>query len=69
MRWVDAQVSSDQDETESGSLWGGEPPARFAGHTRQDLLQELERELRGVDILRVADSQWLAVIYGNSSKS
>ena len=41
------------------SQWGGEPPARFAQRTSQQLFEELDRELREVDVLRVVDTQWL----------
>ena len=46
------------DSAES-SLWGGEPPAAFAGRTRQQLFEDLDRELREVEMVRVVDSQWL----------
>jgi hypothetical protein len=61
MRWVDAEATGLQGKEPAGppSLWGGEPPARFAEATRQQLLQQLERELRDVDVLRVTDSEWL----------
>ena len=41
------------------SQWGGEPPARFAERTPQQLFEQLDRELREVEVLRVVDSQWL----------
>ena len=41
------------------ALWGGEPPARFAERTPQHLFEQLDRELREVEVLRVVDSQWL----------
>ena len=63
MRCLDTRVTGVQrDElTDSAEMsqWGGEPPARFAERTPQQLLEELDRELREVDVLRVVDSQWL----------
>ena len=41
------------------SPWGGEPPARFPERTPQQVFEELDRELREVEVLRVVDSQWL----------
>lgn len=63
MRWLDSQATGEPREelAESAetSLWGGEPPARFAERTPQQLLEQLDRELREVDVLRIVDSQWL----------
>jgi hypothetical protein len=64
MRCLDTQVTGwrhhgSAESTES-SPWGGEPAARFAERTPQQLFEELDRELRDVDVLRVVDSQWLA---------
>ena len=63
MRCLDTQVTGgprdeavDSAET---SLWGGEPPARFAERTPQQLFEQLDRELREVEVLRVVDTQWL----------
>ena len=64
MRCLDTQVTGCQhnDSAESAERvqWGGEPPARFAECTPQQLFEELDRELREVEVLRVVDSQWLA---------
>jgi hypothetical protein len=41
------------------SPWGGEPPAKFAGRSREQLFEALDRELREVEVLKVVNSQWL----------
>ena len=63
MRCLDTQVTAPQpdnppDSTEE-SPWGGEPPARFAEHSREQLFEDLDRELREVEILRIVNSHWL----------
>ena len=64
MRYLDTQVTSGQRDESAASAetspWGGEPPARFAARTSQQLFEELDRELREVEVLRVHDSHWLA---------
>ena len=46
-------------EPSEASLWGGEPPARFTGPTREELFDALDLELREVEVLRVVNTQWL----------
>ena len=41
------------------SPWGGEPPARFAGRSREQLFEALDVELRTIEVLKVVNSQWL----------
>ena len=65
MRCLDTQVTGEQPNEESAdstetSPWCGEPPARFPERTPQHVLEELDRELREVEVLRVVGSQWLA---------
>jgi hypothetical protein len=38
---------------------GGEPPARFAGRSREQLFEALDRELLDVEVLKVVNSRWL----------
>lgn len=63
MRCLDAQVTGgERDESADSSepsQWGGEPPARFLERAPRQLFEELDRELREVEVLRVVDSQWL----------
>jgi hypothetical protein len=63
MRYLDTQVTgrqnNDSADPAESSQWGGEPPARFAERTPQQLFEELDRELREVEVLRVVDRQWL----------
>ena len=64
MRCLDTQVTGQPNEEPADSAetspWGGEPPARFSERTPQHVLEELNRELRDVEVLRVVGSQWLA---------
>lgn len=63
MQCVDAQMTGPQPEdpgdTAETSAGEGEPPARFAGRSREQLLEALDRELREVEVLKVVNSQWL----------
>ena len=63
MQCLDTQVTGAPGEEPADSAevsrWGGEPPAVFARRTRQQLFEDLDRELHDVDVLRVVDSQWL----------
>ena len=43
-----------------GDPSAGEPPAVFDRRTTRQLFDHLERELAGVDVLRVIDARWLA---------
>ena len=60
---MDAQATGSQLEdpadTAGTSAGEGEPPARFAGRSREQLLEALDRELREVEVLKVVNSQWL----------
>ena len=61
MRVVDTQLVS----PEAGNLSGdepveGEPPAVFDTRTAEQVFAELERDLRGVDVVRVVGTEWLA---------
>ena len=63
MQCLDAQVTEPQpedpaDATEA-SACGGEPPARLAGRSREQLFEALDRQLREVEVLKVVNSQWL----------
>ena len=63
MQCLDAQVTGPQPEdpadTTETSACGGEPPARFAGRSREQLFEALDRDLREVEVLKVVNSQWL----------
>jgi hypothetical protein len=59
MRVVDTQRVSASDG-DAGDRWDGEPPAVFDAVTTDQLFADLEQELRGVDVVRVADLSWLA---------
>jgi hypothetical protein len=57
MRVVDTQLVSAQAGDEPG---GGEPPAVFDTRTTEQVFADLERSLRGVDLVRVVGAEWLA---------
>ena len=63
MQCVDAQATGSrlEDPADTAEHWRvrGEPPARFAGRSREQLFEALDRELRDVEVLKVVNSQWL----------
>src|SRR5437899_1712837 len=62
MRQLDIRLTgrrSDVDFAE-GDPSAGEPPAVFDRRTTRQLFDHLERDLAGVDVLRVVDARWLA---------
>jgi hypothetical protein len=44
----------------AGDPSAGEPPAVFDQRTTRQLFDSLQRDLEGVDVLRVVDARWLA---------
>ena len=61
MRVVDTQLVS----ARTGGLprdepFDGEPPAVFDARTTEQVFADLERDLRGVDLVRVVGAEWLA---------
>jgi hypothetical protein len=62
MRCLDALESSGGAAASEASVhepWMGEPPSVFALPTADDLLRQVEEDLRQVQRLRVLDSEWL----------
>lgn len=62
MRYVDAQAIAGQLGDEPGAVgepWDGEPPTVIEARTSEELFQDLDRDLRDADVLRVLDSSWL----------
>jgi hypothetical protein len=62
MQCLDTEMTGLQPEDvadRSETSPGGEPPARFAGRSRDQLFEALDRELREVEVLKVVNSQWL----------
>jgi hypothetical protein len=63
MQCLDAQVTGPQLEdtvdTAETSAGEGEPPARFARRSREQLFEALDRELREVAVLKIVNGQWL----------
>ena len=58
MRVVDSQLMRGSNMG-SDDPWAGEPPRVVDEITTHELFADLERELRGVDVLRVMDAAWL----------
>jgi hypothetical protein len=58
MRVVDTQLVSAQPGDLSGDE-PGEPPAVFDTRTTEQVFADLERDLRGVDLVRVVGAEWL----------
>ncbi len=63
MQCLDAGVTGPQLEdpvdTAETSAGEGEPPARFAGRSREQLFEALDRELREVAVLKIVNGRWL----------
>lgn len=60
MRFLDAQVTcAPQEDGSGGEMWSGEPPAVFERRTPEQLFDDIELDLHGIDVLRVADASWL----------
>ena len=57
MRVVDTQLVSAQARGDDPGE--GEPPAVFETRTTEQVFADLERDLRGVDLVRVAGAEWL----------
>lgn len=64
MRCLDARAAggpqADQIDSAGSESWDGEPPAVLEARTPRQLFDDLDGELRGVDVLRVTDTAWLA---------
>src|SRR5713226_1207574 len=62
MRQLDIRLTGRRPEIDfpDGDPCAGEPPAVFDERTTRQLFDSLERDLDGVDVLRVVDARWLA---------
>ena len=63
MRYLDSEcLAGAEPETSvfDHEPWMGEPPAVFARPTATELLDQIENDLRDVDVLRVLDGEWLS---------
>ena len=61
MHVLDAQLTCEPHEKADGDGSGcGEPPAVFAQRTPAQLFEEIDRDLHGVDVLRITGAGWLA---------
>ena len=64
MRYLDSRnfaLEADPIAAVAAEPWDGERPAVLGARSTQQLFDDLEGELRGVDVLRVIDTSWLAV--------
>jgi len=68
MRQLDIRLTGRRPEIDfpDGDPSAGEPPAVFGRRTTGQLFDNLERDLEGIDVLRVVDARWLA---GNDLRS
>ena len=48
-------------ESEVDAQWDDEPPVVFGERTTQQLFREVERGLHNADVVRVVETEWLAV--------
>jgi hypothetical protein len=61
MHVLDAQLTCEpREKTDGNGSWSGEPPAVFARRTPAQLFDEIDRDLSGVDVLRITGAGWLA---------
>ena len=62
MRQLDIRLTGRRPEIDvpGGDPWAGEPTAVFDRRTTRQLFDDLERDLEGIDVLRVVDARWLA---------
>lgn len=60
MRYLDTQRPGRPDIGVQEDHFLGEPEPDYAQPTTQELFDRLSEELRGADVLRVVDAQWLA---------
>ena len=58
MRYVDARRTAEPDDDDAAV--NGEPPARFDRRSVRQLFDDLARDLRDADLLRVTHTEWLA---------
>ncbi len=60
MRYLDTQRPGRSDTGVQEDHFLGEPEPDYAMPTAQELFDRLAEELRGADVLRVIEAQWLA---------
>ena len=61
MHVLDAQLTCEpQEESAGDGSWCGEPRPVFQKRTPAQLFDEIDRDLNGVDVLRISGASWLA---------
>ena len=58
MRVIDSELMRGSN-VDSDDPWVGEPPRVVDEITTDELFADLERDLRGIDVVRVVDAAWL----------
>jgi hypothetical protein len=59
MQVLDTQVTGGADDRAGEEAsWSGEPAAVLARQTPDELFQQIDRDLNGVDVLRITDPHW-----------
>jgi hypothetical protein len=56
---AEAPTTQSKDDVYDHEPWMGEPPADFEKPADDDWLQQVERQLRDVEVLKLLDDQWL----------
>jgi hypothetical protein len=64
MRCSDAAITPPSQEEYDQSI--GEPPARLARRTADEIFDAIEADLRDVQVLRLIESEWLDGIAGRT---
>ena len=61
MRCMDSRVTTGEADARSDGPdpWGNEPPAAWNPRTEAEIFDGLATELRGADVLRLVDRQWI----------
>ena len=60
MFYLERRVTGGQLDEDFDPAEGGEPPTTFNQCTTERLFENLERDLDGVDLLRVVEPRWLS---------
>jgi hypothetical protein len=60
MLLLDTELTGTSSESvDAGSWCGGEPEAVYHRRSPSDVFEQIDRDLKDVDVLRIADREWL----------
>jgi len=60
MRLLDSQVTGEPSGEGAAEGWcGGEPAAVYHRSSVQEVFDQIDRDLNGIDLLRITDREWL----------